>query len=257
MKDWYGAQQSISIHHRLLPEQSPGRAGQANCLYVLLNEQFRFRPTISELANIITNRKVYNRKRPNQSRKVEYFEHCSHCAEYNFTSPSQILDEVWAYPVCACHLYENHKPHCQKKYIRSGRNKNDVDNFSRYEALCVAKLVFLLLSKEVYEPFASNIFTPYNIHCNAIMEALGMMSTLEVPCCNVRAQTVMRSQGDENQAIILSAGRHFTQQSARSSLGISGLEHFVHVAITRAIHQLFIVGDIQFLSSKSDVWSKA
>lgn len=140
--------------------------------------------------------------------------------------------------------------------MRFGRNKNGVHKCSRYEALCVVKVLFFLSSEEVYEPSVILTLTPYNTHRNASLEALGMMSTPEVPCCNDRAQTITRFQVDERQAIILSARRHTTRQSARSSLEISSLEHIVHIAVTRAILHLSFAGDIQFLRSKSDVWSR-
>lgn len=63
LRDWDRVQQSVSIFHKLLPQQSPGKAGQANCPYVFLNERFRFHPTISEMTSVTENRKLYNKKK--------------------------------------------------------------------------------------------------------------------------------------------------------------------------------------------------
>lgn len=251
--DCHGAQQSVSIFYRPFPEQSPGRAGQASCPYVMLNEQIRFNPTISELMDVITIQKVYNGKGLAWFRKVKYFDACSHYAEYNFTSTSQIPDEVWAYSVFVIHLNNNPRSHCQEKYMRSGRNKNNVHNLSRNEGLFVANLVSFLLRQEVYKPSQITNFTPYNTRCDAISKTFGMVSTSEVPCCNVGAQTVKCYQGNENRGTTFSARRQFTPQRARFSLGMSALEHVVHVAITRATHHLFILEDIQFLNLENDV----
>ena len=254
LRDWYHTNQTISILHKLLPSQSPRNNGVPICPYVMLNEQLRFHPCISKLANIITKRTVYNGKPDASFDKIAYKAHHAKFLKHDIVDDRRLSEIEWAYPVCFIDVYNGGARHMEISHMNSGSRRRDVQNFSHHEALSVAKLVYFLLANGHYQEHDLTIYTPYNGHCECIREALSVISSDIFDCTAVTVQTVMRSQGDENSCVILSPGRHFTRDTENASLGICGDEFLLHVAVTRAIDQLFFVGDLEFLSGKSELW---
>jgi len=124
---------------------------------------------------------------------------------------------------------------------KSGAQKSKTN---KYEAeYLVALCRYLLL--QGYEPSQITILTGYS---GQLTEMKRMMPKAEFE--GVRVTTVDNFQGEENDVILLSLVRSNNQ----GSIGFLGTENRVNVALSRAKHGLYVIGNFNLLETKSSLW---
>ena len=117
---------------------------------------------------------------------------------------------------------------------------------NRYEAEYLVQLCRYLLLQG-YEPSQITVLTGYSGQLSE-MKKLMPKATFE----GVRATTVDNFQGEENDVILLSLVRSNTS----GSIGFLGTENRVNVALSRAKHGLFVIGNFDLLEEQSRLWKK-
>ncbi|GFN85330.1 nfx1-type Zinc finger-containing protein 1-like [Plakobranchus ocellatus] len=159
------------------------------------------------------------------------------------------------------HIYPNLKDHsCVTHYDHIKGVTKDIffvqheepetsvgDTYSKaneFEAKYVTKMCKYFLHQG-YEPSQVTILTTYAGQVSSIMKTLPFKSP-------VRATTVDNFQGEENDIIILSLVR----SNEKNRVGFLKVENRVCVALSRAKKGLFVVGNLELLSSQSKLWNK-
>ncbi|GFN92405.1 nfx1-type Zinc finger-containing protein 1-like [Plakobranchus ocellatus] len=118
---------------------------------------------------------------------------------------------------------------------------------NEFEAKYVIKMCeyFLL---QGYDPSQMTILTTYAGQVFAIKT---LMKTLQFKA-SVRVTSVDNFQGEENDIIILSLVR----SNENNKVGFLKVENRVCVALSRAKKGLFVIGNLELLSSQSKLWKK-
>ena len=115
-----------------------------------------------------------------------------------------------------------------------------------HEAEYIVQLCKYLLMQG-YEPSQITVLTGYSGQLSE-MKRLMPKTVFE----GVRATTVDNFQGEENDVILLSLVRSNTS----GSIGFLGTDNRVNVALSRAKHGLFVIGNFVLLEEKSRLWKK-
>lgn len=115
-----------------------------------------------------------------------------------------------------------------------------------HEAEYIVQLCKYLLMQG-YEPSQITVLTGYSGQLSE-MKKMMPKSVFE----GVRATTVDNFQGEENDVILLSLVRSNTS----GSIGFLGTDNRVNVALSRAKHGLFVIGNFELLEEKSRLWKK-
>ena len=115
-----------------------------------------------------------------------------------------------------------------------------------HEAEYIVQLCKYLLMQG-YEPSQITVLTGYSGQLSE-MKRLMPKTVFE----GVRATTVDNFQGEENDVILLSLVRSNTS----GSIGFLGTDNRVNVALSRAKHGLFVIGNFALLEEKSRLWQK-
>ena len=130
--------------------------------------------------------------------------------------------------------------HChQESCSQVGRSR-----YNDHESEFLVELCRYLL-KQKYEPEQITILTTYS---GQLFELRKKMPVLEFE--GVRATTVDNYQGEENDIILLSLVR----SNVEGSIGFLGVDNRVCVALSRARHALYCVGNISQLATQSTLW---
>ena len=117
---------------------------------------------------------------------------------------------------------------------------------NRHEAEYMVQLCKYLLLQG-YKPSQITVLTGYSGQLSE-MKKLMPKATFE----GVRATTVDNFQGEENDVILLSLVR----SNSSGSIGFLGTDNRVNVALSRAKHGLFVIGNFDLLEQKSRLWKK-
>ena len=128
----------------------------------------------------------------------------------------------------------------------SPRNPSDLSHSNEHEAKYLAALCKFLL-QQGYLPSQITILVTYTGQL-LLMKKFMPKSTFE----GVRVTTVDNFQGEENDIILLSLVR----SNDRDSIGFLKAENRVCVALSRAKHGFYCIGNFRMLRKNAEVWEK-
>uniref|UniRef100_A0A646QJ34 NFX1-type zinc finger-containing protein 1 n=1 Tax=Hemiscolopendra marginata TaxID=943146 RepID=A0A646QJ34_9MYRI len=115
-----------------------------------------------------------------------------------------------------------------------------------YEADFIVALCFYLL-QQGYDPKKITILTTY---AGQLFELRKKMKKEFFE--GVRVTVVDNFQGEENDIIILS----FVRSNEDGKIGFLKIDNRINVALSRAQHGMYCIGNFQFFASKSELWKK-
>ena len=129
------------------------------------------------------------------------------------------------------------------------------------EAILISELVRILLTVPNMRQEDILILTVYNKQRSCILAHLAAMfaNVYEHEPCTITVSTIAAAQGSESPVVIYSAtrnGRRTSSSSTHDSLGLVDDVRGIYVMVTRAMRHLYIVGEFDFLVSKSADWTR-
>ncbi|XP_054156533.1 NFX1-type zinc finger-containing protein 1-like [Oppia nitens] len=225
----------ISLFERMVTMNMP---------YQQLQQQFRMRPCIAELLKVAN---FYDIKLTN-AQKVTVYPNIN----YTFGKNMYFIDHK--------HIEDN--THSRQSHDRSRSNL--------HEAKMIVEFVKYLLLRG-YSGDDITVLATYNSQLSEIKHLMFeqeevfvvkkelvdecnplFSQTNEPPKLKVRVSSVDGFQGEENNIVVIS----FVRSSKMGSIGFLQNENRVNVALSRARHALYCVGNFENMSQESDMWRK-
>ncbi|CAO3615021.1 unnamed protein product [Cunninghamella blakesleeana] len=120
-----------------------------------------------------------------------------------------------------------------------------------HEAQMIAKLSYYLLLQG-YSPEDITIITMYSGQRSEIKKQLRLERRIDYNASAIQVSSVDGYQGEENKIIIVSLVRSNTQ----GQIGFLKVANRVCVALSRAKHGCYILGNARLLCEKSDLWNE-
>ena len=132
------------------------------------------------------------------------------------------------------------------KHRQPEMGSDDLSHSNKHEADYLLALCRFLL-QQGYSPAQITVLVTYTGQL-LLMKKLMPRDTFE----GVRLATVDNFQGEENDIILLSLVR----SNKEGSVGFLKIENRVCVALSRAKHGLYCIGDFEMLRKNADIWEK-
>eukprot|EP00919_Chromeraceae_sp_WS-2016_P033760 GHVR01079868.1.p1 GENE.GHVR01079868.1~~GHVR01079868.1.p1 ORF type:complete len:930 (+),score=210.99 GHVR01079868.1:1392-4181(+) len=220
----------IGDHQQLRPKiNTYALKVQKNFDISLFERLVRLKPCIAALSTQL-------RMRPEISRLVSPF-------YASIVDHPRVLQYPHVKGVGACVYFITHT-HTEESGEAMGATKSN-----RFEASYCTRLAKHIFYQEQYEPHEITLLTPYQGQRRLMYQLLDnrMKGDTSTGVKGTRVVTVDDYQGEENKIVILSLVR----SNAQGVSGFTKIQNRIIVALSRAKHGLYIVGDGEMLSSNT------
>ncbi|CAJ0963463.1 unnamed protein product, partial [Mesorhabditis belari] len=139
------------------------------------------------------------------------------------------------------------------KFEEVNLGTDSVSHRNDYEIVQAVELTRYLLKQGAYEKNEITVLCTYAAQTTAMREAISQLGTTIDGRTEVPVETVDGFQGKENRVIILSLVRSISESN---TVGFLGVKNRICVSWTRAQHGLYVLGNMEFLATKSCLWQE-